>query len=64
MSHQFMAFEIADFVAEGISNSKKKKKKKKKRKNIANVFFCRLILYIFHKVWRLLMPKYPLGKCH
>lgn len=22
----------------------------------------RLILYIFHKVWRLLMPKYPLGK--
>jgi len=39
MSHQFMAFEIADFVAEGISNSKKKEKKKKKKDKILQTYF-------------------------
>lgn len=53
-----MAFETADFVAEGNFPLKEKWTKYSK------LFFFprRLILYIFHKVWRLLMPKYPLGK--
>lgn len=52
-----MAFETADFVAEG--NFPLKEKWTKYSKLFPPR---RLILYIFHKVWRLLMPKYPLGK--
>lgn len=51
-----MAFETADFVAEGNFPLKEKWTKYSKLPPR------RLILYIFHKVWRLLMPKYPLGK--
>lgn len=52
-----MAFETADFVAEGNFPLKEKWTKYSKLFSPR-----RLILYIFHKVWRLLMPKYPLGK--
>lgn len=54
-----MAFETADFVAEGNFPLKEKWTKYSK---LFFFFPRRLILYIFHKVWRLLMPKYPLGK--
>lgn len=53
-----MAFETADFVAEGNFPLKEKWTKYSKLFSPPR----RLILYIFHKVWRLLMPKYPLGK--